>query len=75
MKHYISNVIGDGIDPDINPFLPSLIDLIPDLAWGATDGREDMKSSAGTMLVACDPTPAQHMIIIADTRNEYVGET
>jgi len=74
MKHYISDVIGDGVDPDINPFRPVLVDLIPDLAWSAMDGRENITSDRGVMLVSCEPTSSQHTTVIADAGVEYLGE-
>jgi len=74
MKHYISDVIGDGIDLDISPFRPALIDIVS-VDWFAMDGREDPNSTGLAMLVSCDPTLAQHILIIADGRVEYIGET
>lgn len=68
-------MIGDGLDPDVNPFRPALVDIVTDIAWSATDGRTTHNQPGASMLVNCDPTPVQHTLIIADARVEYIGES
>lgn len=73
MKHYISDVIGAG-DGEDNPFRPAVADLVT-CGWGAMDGRIDGTVGGPSMLVNCDPLPAEHAILMADVRIEYIGET
>lgn len=70
-KYYVTDFIST--DPDTGGFAPYAGQFVDE--WAIDDGRTDPTKPSGSCLFWCNPTPEQHAAIIADAKNEYIGES
>lgn len=66
-RWYLSRIVGTGVDEpgDRDPFRPKLADLAGPVTWSGVDGREDVQSPDGWMLVIAETDDAQHAALEA----------
>lgn len=71
MRHYICQIVGTG-GPGLEDAFRPVVDALLDIPWNAVDGRTDSTLTGGWMLVSCNPTNAEHLLLAADPRVHYL---